>query len=167
MLAIQKASFYSCTQLAVLAVLQILVFRLFKELAVPAVQWACCSGCPENFLFWQSRKLSFIAAQKASLLLWQCFLVWLFRNMSVLAVQTASCSGCSKIRLFWLSRKLAVSAVKKASWGVAVQRASCLRLFRKLPVLAVLQASFSDCHVRMSSSFFQKAYIPDTWRPGP
>jgi hypothetical protein len=36
--AIQKASFYSCTQLAVLAVLQILVFRLFKELAVPVVQ---------------------------------------------------------------------------------------------------------------------------------
>jgi hypothetical protein len=48
-----------------LSVLQILLFRLVKELAVPAGQRACCSGPPESFLFWLSRKFSFIAAQKA------------------------------------------------------------------------------------------------------
>ncbi len=144
--AIQKASFYNCTQLAVLAVLR-----------------ACCSCCSRSQLFPISRKLSFLLLRKLAVLAaQQCllvFLFWLYGQPPFLAVQKFSCSGCQESLLFRLPRKLPVVAVQKAS--------CCGYLFRKLPVLAILKASLSGCHVSMSSSFFQKAYSPDTWRPGP
>ncbi len=114
--AIQKASFYSCTQLAVLAVLR-----------------ACCSGCSKSLLFRLSRKLSVLAVQKA--FFYCCSESWLFWLLS-----NASWFGCSEICLFWLYRQPPFLAVQKFDCS-GCQESLLLRLSRKLPVVAVQRAS--------------------------
>ncbi len=157
--AIQKASFYSFTQLSVSAVLR-----------------ACCSGSSMSLLFWLSKKLSVLAVQKAFFYCCsESLLLWLLAMLPGLAVQKYVCSGCTDSFLFWLFKNSPVLAVKKAcSFGC--QESFLVWQFREPPVVAtysesfpfqaVLKASFSGCRVSMSSSFFKEDYSTDTWRSG-